>query len=477
MQCAKRLFLEYHRPDEIPEPTVGRQALVAAGEQLLALARERFANGRTVDADDPVQAAEQTGEILSQGEGAAIFNAAFVADDAEVRCDIVLPTGTGQLDLFEVKAGTKVKPRHIQDFAFQVLVIEACGYRVRNTSIVHPSSDYLHDGGKDLPLDKLFKSIDVSAKVRKRLAAAQACLDNYLTVVTDETTLDLPMGTWCTAPIPCHFLEACRAEAAAHPLLELPDVTKALESELHQEGIEDLEHLDERRPGLTLIQRRALRSVTRGEMVLEPAACKILESAELPVGLIHVDYALQVIPRFSNSRPWEHVPFQWNARIVHEDGTVGEQHWLADSKDDPRPGFIRSLAKCAERCETLALYDDRLQGVLRQLLEQLPDEKSQVRSLLHVPTLAVDHVVRTGIYHPEFRGSFDFEVVLRALAPELDLDALPIRTPAEATAAFQRLLQGRTRAPTRQQLSSQLAEFGGLRGQGLWHLWDLAQRA
>lgn len=477
MQCAKRLYREYHRPDEIPKPTVGRQALLEAGEQLLALACQGFPNGRTVDAEDTDEAAQQTREILSQGEGAAIFNAAFAIDHAEVRCDIVLPTGSGQLDIFEVKSGTKVKPRHIQDFAFQVHVIESCGYTVRNTSIVHLNPEYLHDGSKDLLAERLFKSVDVSSKVRKRIASARAHIENDLTVVADETTLELPMGTWCTAPIPCHYVASCHAETSAHPLLELPDITKTLETEFHQEGIENLEQLDEKRPGLTLIQRRALRSVASNEPVLEAVARKALEKAAHPVGLVHVDFALQVIPRLANSRPWEHLPFQWNARVVHEDGTVDRHGWLADGKVDPRPGFIRSLTECAEQCQSLALYDGRLQGVLKHLLEQLPDEKRYVRSLLHVPTLALDHVVRTGIYHPAFHGSFELEVVLRALAPDLELDSLSLQTPEEAAAAFHRLLLSRVRQPTRERLRSQLQEYGDRRSQGLWRIWGLARGA
>lgn len=481
MQCAKRLYLEYHRPHEKPKPTVGKQALLDAGERLLELACRGFPNGRRVDAEDPAEAAEQTREILSQGEGAAIFNAAFATGHAEVRCDIVLPTGSGELDIFEVKSGTKVKHRHIQDFAFQVHVIETCGHPVRNASILHLNRDYVHEGGKDLPADALFKNVDVSAKVRKRIAAAQAYLDNYLTVVADETTLDLPMGTWCMTPIPCHYLDACRGEASMHGLLELPDMTKGLESELHQEGIEGLEQLDEKRDGLTLIQRRALRAVAGNTLVVEPTARKSLDEVDHPVCLVHVDFALQVIPQLGNSRPWEHVPFQWNARVIQEDGTddgtVEPQSWLADGKDDPRVGFLRSLMECARQCETLALYTARLPAVLKHLMEQLPAEKGRARTLLHMPRLSLDHVVRTGIYHPDFRGAFDLEVVLRALVPDLDLDSLELRTPEEAAAAFGRLLQGRTRAPTREKLSSQLAEFGERRSQGLWRVWELARGA
>ena len=53
MQCAKRLYLEYHHPEEVPEPTVGRQALQEAGARLLELACQGFPKGRRVDACSP----------------------------------------------------------------------------------------------------------------------------------------------------------------------------------------------------------------------------------------------------------------------------------------------------------------------------------------------------------------------------------------------------------------------------------------
>ncbi len=475
MQCAKRLHLEFHRPDEIPEPTVRHQFLMEAGKQLLELACQGFPNGRSVDTDDADEAAEQTREILSQEEGAAVFNASFVSDQAEVRCDIVLPTGSGQLDIFEVKSGTKVKLRHIMDLAFQVNAIEACDYTVRHANILHLSPDYLHDGGKDLPAHAVFKNVDVSSKVRKRMAGARARIDNYLNVLSDETTLELPMGTWCSAPIPCHYLEQCREEASAHPLLELPDITAVLESELHQEGIEDLQQLDEKRDGLTLIQRRALRSVATDQMVVEPSGHKNLDEADYPIGVVYVGYCLQVIPQLKASRAWEHVPFQWSAQVVQKDGTVEQRDWLADGKDDPRPGFVRSLAECVEQWETLGLYTQRLETVLKHLLEELPDEKPYVRALLNIPVLTLEHVVRTGLYHPELRGSFELEVVLRALVPDLELDALPIRAPEEAAAAFRRMLLSRTRDTIRQKLSSQLVDYGGRRSQGLWKVCELVR--
>ena len=86
MQCAKRLHLEFHRPDEIPEPTVRHQFLMEAGKQLLELACQGFPNGRSVDTDDADEAAEQTREILSQEEGTAVFNAGFVSSIRD-QCD------------------------------------------------------------------------------------------------------------------------------------------------------------------------------------------------------------------------------------------------------------------------------------------------------------------------------------------------------------------------------------------------------
>ena len=206
-------------------------------------------------------------------------------------------------------------------------------------------------------------------------------------------------------------------------------------------------------------------------LVIEPTVKSRLAEVEYPLAVVHVDFALQVIPRFENTRPWQHLPFQWNAQLVQEGDQVEHRSWQADGKEDPRPGFVRSLVEEVGRCGTLVLHTQRLESVLKQMLEDLPSKKSAVRALLHLPVLELDHILKSGVYHPDLHGRFGLDDAMHALVPDLAAGQLEIQTAEAAAAAFNRLMASRTRATTREKLGKQLAESGRCHSLGMWEMF------
>ena len=141
VQCAKRLYLDFHHPDRIPELPPDRQEMAETGKKLVSLARSAFPNGITVE-EQGEAAMRRTEGILSKPGPVAIFDAAFSDGDVEIRTDIALRDAQGELDIFEVKSGTRVKPRHILDLALQVLTVEGSGLKVRSTVLLHMNPQY-----------------------------------------------------------------------------------------------------------------------------------------------------------------------------------------------------------------------------------------------------------------------------------------------------------------------------------------------
>ena len=166
----------------------------------------------------------------------------------------MLSSTGGEIDIFEVKAGTTVKPRHVLDVALQMHAIEAAGWTVKSASILHLNPKYQHQGGKTYPVQQLFKNVDVTGKAQKQLKKVAEQIKSFLTLVEDEGSLELPLGTWCRTPLPCPYLDRCLAEGPEFPLIHLPMLKPELESQLHEQAIEDLTQLDEQQPGLTLPQ-------------------------------------------------------------------------------------------------------------------------------------------------------------------------------------------------------------------------------
>ena len=68
-----------------------------------------------------------------------------------------------EIDLFEVKSGTKVNPRYVADLALQAHVLAACGHKLRAAYLLTVNPKYVHKEGADYPPMQLLRSADVTA--------------------------------------------------------------------------------------------------------------------------------------------------------------------------------------------------------------------------------------------------------------------------------------------------------------------------
>jgi hypothetical protein len=266
-------------------------------------------------------------------------------------------------------------------------------------------------------------------------------------------------------PIPCAFLPDCRKQGPEHSLLELPEISPTQESSMHQLGIETLDQIDREMPGLTPTQRRALLSLRENRTVVEPTVSEEFETIVYPLCFIATHLSLQVLPRFEHTRPWQHLPYQWSAHILGEDGAVEHRRFLINSPKDPRPEFVHSLLECIDDVGTVVTWSKRLEPCLRQIMEDLPALKEEVKALLQMDPLALDALTRDGVYHPDFRGGFDLATIYGALTqvpPPGDADE-GIRDDEGARTAFEKLNNTRTRAATRIKLSEELDAYGAAR--------------
>lgn len=459
-QCAKRLYLDSRQTEDNDLPPE-RRAQAEAGTAIIALARTAFPGGRTIAATDFDQAVTETAAALADGKETVLFDAAFRHRQLEVRTDILIRSKLG-VELFEVKSGIKVKPRHVRDVAFQVHVLEAGGMNVRAATVLHLSGQYRHGGG-DYPVHELFQHVDVTGKVRNLIPKVAEQVGRFAEAVDDDASLDLPTGTFCFRPLTCHYLTRCIAEGPPHPLIELPGLSRQLEFELHQKGIEDLTQIDIEEPALTPAQRRALRALRDDALVVDSVVTDELRDIEPPLHFVDCFAALHVLPRLPGGRPWHRVPFGWAERRLDEDGSVSDHGFVADGKDDPREAFVRTLAQKLEGPGTVICYGYDLEDQLRALLEEIPEHKPRVRALLNKPILRFDELIKAGVDHPGLRGRYDLETVGATLAQRQRPADLEFDSAAAAEHAFDRLLNPRTRSATRDKIRAQVMALGDWR--------------
>jgi len=105
--------------------------------------------------------------------------------DFEARSDILVKNPeTDKYDIYEVKASSKVKPKHLYDLAFQYLVF-AEHFEVGDLYVLHPDKHYVRNG--ELDLEEFFDARDVTAEVLELLDEVRLERASALKVIAAES--------------------------------------------------------------------------------------------------------------------------------------------------------------------------------------------------------------------------------------------------------------------------------------------------
>ena len=162
------------------------------------------------------------------------------------------------------------------------------------------------------------------------------------------------------------------------------------------------------------------------------------------------------LPRFAGQRPWRHMPFGWAANTVHEDGRMETASFFHADKTDPRPGFITSLAKQLECGGTVICWNDRTLDDLRELLDDLPDHKVAIRTVIGRAHLDMMHLLDAGAFHPDLRGHRELTRTVKAFLPDFRAADTAALDEDELRAALDKICAPRVRAATREKLAADL---------------------
>jgi len=470
-QCHKRLWLDYHEPSA-ESASASRQEMSRVGDEMRELARTAFPKGVVIDDDDTEVAAATTAKHLDDGVP-VLFDATFVAEGLEAQCDILVVHKDKRVDLFEIKSGTKVKHRYVNDLALQAIVLEHCGYQVQRAYLLHINPKYTHKAGEPFPPMQLLRSADVTAKVQKQQPNVARKLQQLQLAVDNEASLELPMGTFCESPFPCPHVARCSKNAPKLPLHRLPDLTRQQEIELHKEGIEEMLAVPEDRKDLTFRQRRTLQCHQQNERIVEPFVREELEECDKPLHFLALAAITDPLPRFEQQRPWQQTPFAWACKTVHEDGRIETQSFAQVDKDDPRGAFVKSLARHLEVGGTALVWGEETLRELRGLLDTVPDEKSSVRALLGQDHLDVRALFESGLFDPQLDNYHDFAVVVELLLGDKagrKLEALDRNTRFELV---QKARAPRVRAATRDKIATTITDALAWQAESLSELYGM----
>jgi predicted RecB family nuclease len=458
LQCELRLWLRLFHPERAREPDAAEASRRAEGEEIGRQARTLFPGGRAVESADWDEALAETARLLDDPSVHAIYEGAFECEGLGIRADVLERLPEGGWALHEVKSATRVRGEHLDDVAFQLLVLETCGIATRVAEVVHVDSGYVRGTGAIDPA-RLLRRTDVTARASDRIGDVRADLERLRRVPRSERPPRVEPSEQCRRPRWCDFWEHCTRDKGPDWIGRLPGLTGARLVWLQQQGVERLSDLP---PDFepTPLQTRVRNALASGAEAVDPALAQALVKLGPPALYLDFETWGPALPAYPGARPFQQIPFQWSLHAMDAGGHLSHRGFLASSDDDPRRAVARSLLDALGETDWPILVYSAFEGDrLAELARDLPDlagELDRVQPRLR-DLLAL---VRQHVYHPGFRGSFSLKRVAPALVPGFGYDDLDrVADGGAAVQALERLASGEAGPEERSRLRGALLAY------------------
>ncbi len=389
MQCHKLLWWKVHEPNAVElQPDKVLQDRFDQGAQVGALACDSIPGGVLIDL--PHQAfAERvalTRKLIDDG-APAIFEASFLADNTFVAVDVLTRQDNG-FHLTEVKSSSSQKEQHLPDAAVQVHVLQKSGIRITGVDVMHLNKEC------HFPLQ-------------------------------------------CHEPYKCPFMERCWPKNPDH-IMRLFSIGPKKGCDFLLTGVNRIADLSPKQK-LSATQKRQIRAMKEGRIVVEPGLRKALEGFEGRLGFLDFETIQRAVPVWPGMAPWEQAPAQFSYHEANGDGTYRHAQYLAEGSHDARPELARAMVEATKGAERVATYSHFEKTKIQGLQRSVPELRPELEALEH-KLIDLLPVIRDNVYHPDFLGSFSLKYVLTPLVPELTYDDLVIVDGLVASVEIARLL-------------------------------------
>ncbi len=414
-QCPKRLHLEKHHP-EFGDVSAQTESLFATGHRVGEISQQLYGTPESVEiAFDKRMGlmVHKTRELIEGGADFPIFEATFQHEGVLIRADVLIPDGEGWR-VVEVKASTSVKEYHVLDCAIQDWVLCNSGIDVTSISLAHINNQFVYEG--DGNFDGLLIEHDLTDQVR----TLEPTVLDLVAMARDAVTGPMPdiaVGTRCTSPYACQFINHCWPTDTEYPIAGLGG-GKAKLGEYVALGYRDI--CDVPAESITAaLQQRIHRVTCSGEPEILDGARRDFEALAFPRYYLDFETIGPVVPIWAGTRPYAPVAVQWSCHIEDSKGQFRHEEFLDLSGEPPMRELALALIECLGDSGPVLMWTSYEEGVIRNLIDMFPDLAEPLQGIID-RLYDLHPVVKQNYYHPKMLGSWSIKAVTPAVNPDMD---------------------------------------------------------
>lgn len=430
-QCARRAWLEEHRPELAQAPEDAAYWQLQA-EAVNRAARRQFHGAFTVHGS-PEEALDMTRELMARHPQASFFDASFVTQGVHFRPDVLETKSRGliasEITASTLRDGALDKDKHQRlSHRLSVMAWGLARHRFKAMQFaVHGLDRDVAWDGKDPTYQGLLTRVDMTEAVKAGRREIPAEVQALREVLQSNREPKVKVTRHCKKPFPCPFSEHCKSQKGrpALTIYDIPGKFWMVQDRWASMGYYDLTKVpDHELDAAPEALQPVLHSLLSGTPWKSKKAAQALKELPFPRYYFDFEAISLALPAWKDRRPYEQVPFQWSLHIETAPGVFTHKAFIELSGNDPAKACATSLIRALGKKGPVLVYHASYEGSrLKEMAERYPEMS---KALLSVAARLVDLElwVRDFYYHPDMKGSYSIKKVLPCLAPDFSYDQL-----------------------------------------------------
>src|SRR3989339_141418 len=480
--CKKNLWLKKHKPElfEDVELSEFEKKIIEEGNLADEAARNLFPDGELIGIVG-VNAIPVTKKILEKNPP-VLFQGAFSFNDFFVQADILRYNDILKgWELYEVKATNDVKREiphhHINDLAFQKIVIKNNGIKIVKADVIHLNGEYRMN--KKVNYNELFTIVELTDEVLEAEDGVRDQMNDlktYLGMNEERGCECLYRGrnAQCTT---FQYSNPDVPEYSVHDINRI-GASKKLFYDWIDRGIYAIEDIDNPQV-LTGAKQAQHEACSLGKPVIDEVAIKAaLDKLVFPLQFFDYEAFVCAIPMFDGFGPYEHTPFQYSLHIMQADGRIEHKEFLiTDTKGDlTRPLVERMKQDIDPRGTVIAWYSIYERDRNTKLAELHPDYAKFLGDI-NDGMFDLKTIFSENLYvDSAFKGSASIKRVLPVIVPELTYKSLNISKGDQASERWERMISEDTSEGEKRQIERDLLEYCGMDTWAMVRIWEVLKK-
>jgi len=437
IQCLKSLYLYKNNYKLRDKPDIKQQQKFNRGHRIGKLAQQLFPEGKDCTPPNPMQYQQSIAatKLLTAQQYPVIYEAAFKYQGILIALDI-LECKNGIFTAYEVKSSMSISQTYLLDCAIQYYVIRQSGIPLEDFYLIHINGNYTRNG--TLEIEKLFKKKSVLKEIVKLQPYIQERINAAIQVLEQPQAPDIAVGTHCTKPYPCDFINYCWKNISSDSIWYLQGISINDKIEAVASGITTIEAYAQKHQDNIKLKSY----IEHTEIINKKELLNYYKKIQYPIAFFDVEAFQSAFPVFENTKPYERIPFLYS---LHIKNTTTEDYihkdYFSKADADYRKDFLLKFLEDTAHLNTILVYNDLMEkNVLNYLADLFPEYKQEINKRISIMIDMEIPFKRLYYYHPMQLGSLSLKTIaasmLKSSNPYLSVD---VKDGEEAMAIYNEL--------------------------------------